>query len=165
MDLPTVDPEIQVPERVGGPFERDLAARLLELMDARVELEEQRDRASAVAAEAAGRLVESEAEIVAIKRALGKTAKGRRGSSPTHAATSEGGSPRAQIRKQLVALMADRKPRTPAEVIVALDLTHPRSKTAAYNLLRDLHKVGEFQRRTVGKRKNGMPEYAYRLKG
>ncbi len=146
------------------PTDRELVVRLLELLDAREEMQHERDRVAESLAKVDQSMTEAADEIDSIKRELGASVKRRKGSRPTPAASSTGGSPRGRMRPRIEKLMVDGEWRKPAEVLKALKVTETCDKQAVYNLLRDMGEKGQLRRKRAGKTQAGHRAYAYRSK-
>ena len=142
------------------PSERDLVVRLLELIDSREAIELKCSVALAAVSDAETSLVSTEKEIVSIKRVLGASVRGRRGSHPTRAASSTG-SPRARVRGRVESLMADGEPRTTSEVLTQLRITDNLEMQAVRSLIRENWQKKKYARQPTNA---GHPPYAYRSK-
>lgn len=147
--------------------ELQLVERLLELLTAREAMEEKREAAMRQMEEIDEQLGASDEEIVSIKRTLGASVRGRRGkkgSRPTPAATSQSGSSQ-NLTEQMLATMKRREWWTPIEIIEALGIVDDRhAKMSLRGRLQTGWKNKTLKRRRVGKTNAGHPAYAYGLR-
>ncbi len=144
--------------------DEDLARRLLELINQREGIAGDHAKAVEAAEIAAQSLGEIDEEIVSIKRALGFSARGSKGSRPTRAGTSPRLSTLAGLKEPLARLMSDRQWRQPAAVLKGLGITDHAQKQSLRQYMSRQCQAGVFERKKAGELNTGSPHYAYRLK-
>lgn len=144
---------------------RELAERLIQVIDARDEAEKTRRIAADKAEDAAKRVDDLNDEIAALERTIASRAKGRKGSRPTRAASSSNWS-HGEVAGMVRDLMSDGKARTAAKVCSLLGIEDRQGKQQAANALRRMFDRGKAKRRDTGEKTNAKKSvYEYQLIG
>jgi hypothetical protein len=159
LERPDSEPEPELTER-------QLVERLLELLTARESMDEKRAEAMRQVDEIDGQMQASDREIVSIKRTLGASVRGKRGkkgSRPTPAATSQSGSSQ-DLRPQMMAAMKTREWWKPVEVLDAMGIEDSAVKQRVRGLLAREARNKKLRRRRAGKTTFGNPAYVYGLR-